>query len=207
MGLPFIGDSALGSTYLLMKFWTTSSESLKSELSLLFAWRWTAFRVSFKSAYHHTNLFTSTLLYTYLGDRANTRSASQVPLIWGSNIHRKDWFWVFVCDRRRRRQRRCRWRGRGKLRGMFYNGCWWRRCCSCTSRRTLLLICYQKGSYAACVGPVSPAVDYWERHLVVPFGWVRYGLPSRGLRVRIELGILGWVETAMFIRSIILYTD
>lgn len=77
--LFFIGDSALGSMYLLMKFWMISSESLKSELWLLLAWRWTELRVYSKSASHHTYLFKSKSYYKYLDDPKDIRSAWRAP--------------------------------------------------------------------------------------------------------------------------------
>lgn len=58
----FIGDFALGSTYLLMKSWRISSESLKSLAWWLLACLWTFPKVSLKSSCHHINFLKSLLI-------------------------------------------------------------------------------------------------------------------------------------------------
>jgi len=72
---PFIGEAALGSTYLLTKSWRMSSESLKSDYLLSLACLCTLPKVSFKSSFHQTTRFTSTSHQEYQGGPTYTRSA------------------------------------------------------------------------------------------------------------------------------------
>ena len=204
---PCMGDTALGSTYLLMKSCMISSESLKSEALLSLACLWTFPKVSLKSSIHQIDFLTSKLLVQYLDGQACTRSVSRVLETWGSNTHQKDWFWESVCDMRNKRQRRDRRQRKGRCFWRCGNGCWrWKRC-SYTSRRTAWKVRYKEGSNATSVGPVSCAIDHGEGHLVVPFGWFEYFVRSRGFRVKMELGRLGLVWAATSTSSRILFTD
>jgi len=69
------GEESLGSTYLLMKSWIMSSESLKSEELLLLACLWTFAKVSLKSSFHQTDFLTSKFCMKYLDDREDIRFA------------------------------------------------------------------------------------------------------------------------------------
>lgn len=55
---------------------------------------------------------------------------------------------------------------------------------------------YEEGGDSAGVGPVSAAVDHRERHLIIPLGWLKEEVRSRGFRVMIGVGMRGRVLPA-----------
>lgn len=66
---------------------------------------------------------------------------------------------------------------------------------------------YEEGGNSASIGPISASLDHWERHLVVPFGWVEEEVRSRGLRVMMGDGREGLVDPAISRSSRMRSTD
>jgi len=142
-----------------------------------------------------------------MGGRACIRFVWQAPVSAGSSTRRRGWSWVFACGMRSRHRRRCMRPGRGIRFWRCGSGCWWRRCCSCRSRRTKWGHSYQEGRDASSVCPVAVAVDHGERHLVIPLRWVDSKLRSRGLSVVTTDGTNGRVCPAIYSSSRIFSTD
>ena len=120
---PFIGEAALGSTYLLMKSWRTSSESLKSLSLLSLACLWTFLKVSLKSSSHQIDFLTSNFQEKYLDDQACINFVWPIIEIWGNSTHQIGWFWGFVYDMMSMHQQR----GKQQRRGI----CFWKFCIEC----------------------------------------------------------------------------
>lgn len=135
VNLP-MGDLADGSTYLLMKSWRMSSESLKSLAWWLLACLEILPKVSLKSSENQMNFLKSALLNTYLRVGTSIRFALPILGFSTSNTRRKGWLSKLVaCTHCKLNRTRLRQRV-GRSFWMFCISRFGWKCCSCMSKRT-----------------------------------------------------------------------